>query len=110
MQFCNLATVSVLTTAGGTEILSSTAAQEATTSGLVAALIYPSVEIRLVDAGGSSPVFAGKITGAIAGTGTNSAAVCPAGQNTTVLHRGGPLRAISPSGTATVAITLATAP
>ena len=109
MRFCNLATVSVPTTAGGTEILSSAAATAATAEGLVVAMIYPSVEIRLVDAGGNVVTFP-NIPGAVVGTGTNSAAVCPAGQTTTVAHRSGALRAISPSGTATVAITLGTAP
>ena len=66
MQITNLATVSVDTTAGGTLILTLAQAQSATAAGMNALVINPSVEIALVDAGGSSP--ASPVTGAVVGT------------------------------------------
>ena len=103
MKVVNLPTVAVDTTAGGTEIFSAAAARIAASEGLMAVLINPSVDIALVDPDGT--ILSTQIPGAVAGTYANSAATCPAGVATTVLHRSGPLRAISSSGTATVKVT-----
>lgn len=108
MKITNFATVPVDTTAGGTEILSIAAAKAATTDGMEAVIIEPSVDIMLVDAGGATPLST--IPGAVAGTAANSAARCPANVGTTVMHRGGPLRAISSAGTSTVKVTLVGTP
>ena len=108
MKLVNLATVSVATTAGGTEILSEAAARIASTEGLICAIINPSVDIVLVDAGGL--IVTSAVPGAVAGTVANSAVVCAAGVPNIVIHRAGPLRGISTSGTATVKITLAEGP
>ena len=100
MNVNNFATASVVATAGGTEILSSTLATAAATAGMNCIVINPSVDIALVDAGGASPIS--QLPGAVAGTYANSPLTIFAGVPTTVLHRGGPIRAISSSGTATV--------
>ena len=107
MQVVNLATVSVATTAGGTEIFSSAAARIATSEGMNCLVINPSVDIALVDAGGTLP--SSNIPGAIEGTVANSPFVCPAGVPTVVLHRGGAVRAIA-SATSTVKIGVGVAP
>ena len=109
MKVVNLATVAVDTTAGGTEIFSSGQARIATSEGMGCIVINPSVDIVLVDAGGLQPSsqipnLAGTGMGAVAGTATNSPFVCPAGVPTVVLHRSGPVRAISTAGTSTVKI------
>lgn len=103
MKVVNLATVAVDTTAGGTEIFSSAAARIATTEGLEAVVIEPTVDIMLVDAGGLQVTSA--IPGAVVGTAANSSLRCVAGVQTTVRHRSGPLRAISSAGTSTVKVT-----
>ena len=108
MRVVNFATVSVDTTAGGTEIFSSAQARIATTEGMDCVVINPSVEIVLINAHGSSPQSS--IPGSITGTYANSPFTCPAGVPTVVLHRSGPLRAISSSGTATVKIGVGEAP
>lgn len=108
MKVINIATVPVDTTAGGTEILSVAAAKIATTEGMEAVIIEPSVDIMLVDAGGLQTLSS--VPGAIAGTAANSAARCPAGVGTTVMHRSGPLRAISSAGISTVKITIVGTP
>lgn len=102
MQVVNLATVSVATTAGGTEIFSSAAARIATSEGMSALVLNPSVDIVLVDAGGLQTTSA--IPGAVAGTVANSPFVCPAGVPTVIDHRSGAVRGISTSGTATVKV------
>ena len=107
MRITNLATVSVPTTAGGTEILSAAAANTAQGLGYTFASIVPSVTVSLVDSGGSSPES--QVPGAVAGTAANSGFVCPAGIPTVIIHGGGSLRAISPVGTATVKIGLGSA-
>jgi hypothetical protein len=108
MRVVNLATVSVDTTAGGTEIFSSTAARIATTEGMEAIVVNPSVDIVLVDSDGLYP--SSSIPGAIAGTSANSPYTCPAGVPTIILHRSGPVRAISTSGTSTVKVGVSEAP
>ena len=108
MQITNLATVAVATTAGGTEILSAAAANAALTQGMNCAVINPSVDIVLVDNGGSQP--SSTIPGAVAGTVANSPFVCSANTATVVLHTGGSIRGISTSGTATTKIGVACAP
>lgn len=99
MQIVNLATVTVDTTAAGSEILSSALATTAMSNGMNCIVINPSVDIVLVDAGGASPNP--NIPGAVVGTVANSPFVCPANIPTVVLHRGGAVRGIS-SGSATV--------
>ena len=94
MQIRNLATVSVATTAGGTYILTPQEAAEGMTSGMTYVVVNPDVDIVLVDPLGTAA--------AVPGTVANSPLVCPAGSPTTILHRSGPLKAISTSGTATV--------
>ncbi len=108
MQITNLATVSVDTTAGGTIILTLAQAQSATAAGMNALVINPSVEIALVDSGGSSP--ASPVTGAVVGTYANSPFICPAGVSTVVQHRSGLVRAISSAGTSTVKVGVGCAP
>jgi hypothetical protein len=108
MRVVNFATVSVDTTAGGTELFSSAQARIATTEGLEAIVVYPSVEIELVDADGLN--VSSSIPGAVVGTATNSPFVCPANVPTVILHRSGPVRAISSVGTATVRVGAAEAP
>lgn len=105
MQIVNLATVSVETTAGGTEIFSSSAARIATNEGMTSIILNPSVDIVLVDAGGLQ-VSSG-VPGAVAGTVANSPLVCPAGLPTVIEHRSGPIRGISTSGTSTVKVAVA---
>lgn len=108
MQVVNLATVSVATTAGGTEIFSSAAARIATSEGMDSLVLNPSVDIVLVDANGSS--VSSPIPGAVAGTVANSPFVCPAGVPTVIQHRSGAVRGISTSGTATVKVGVGCAP
>lgn len=108
MRVVNLATVSVDTTAGGTEVFSSAAARIATTEGMEAIVINPSVDIALVDPGGSQ--ISSAIPGAVVGTYANSPFYCPAGVPTVILHRSGPIRAISSSGTSTVKVGVSEAP
>lgn len=108
MKVVNLATVSVPTTAGGTEIFSSAAARIATIEGLDAVVINPSTDIALVDSGGL--IVTSAIPGAVAGTAANSACLCPAGVPTVVQHRSGALRAIAVTATATVKVTPVEAP
>lgn len=88
----NIPAVSVDTTAGGT-FLVTTAQLEAAPKGIVCVVILPSVDIALVD-GGSD------------GTYANSPFMCPAGIPTVQLWSGGPLKAISSSGTSTVKVGL----
>ena len=112
MQVVNLATVAVATTAGGTEIFSSAQARIATTEGMTAVILNPSVDIVLVDAGGTIvtsqiPLIDGTGLGAVAGTVANSPLVCPAGVPTVVAHRSGAIRGISTSGTSTVKVAVA---
>ena len=102
MKVVNLATVSVDTTAGGTEIFSAAAARLATSEGMGCIVVNPSVDIALVDAGGLN--ISSVVPGAVAGTAANSPFVCPAGIPTEIRHRSGPVRAISSSGTSTVKI------
>ena len=108
MNIVNLATVAVATTAGGTEIFSSAAARIATTEGMDAIAINPSVDIVLVDAAGASP--SSPVPGAVAGTVANSPFVCPANVATIVTHRSGAVRGISTSGTATVKVAVCAVP
>lgn len=108
MKVVNLATVSVPTTAGGTEIFSSAAAIIATTEGLTAVIIDSSTDICLVDAGGSQ--VTSQIPGAVVGTAANSAAKIFAGVPYVVTHRSGPLRAIAVTATSTVKVTPVTGP
>ena len=108
MKVVNLATVSVDTTAGGTEIFSAAAARIAASEGMGCVIINPSVEIVLVDPGGNLP--SSSIPGAVVGTYANSPFTCPAGVPTVVLHRSGPIRAISSSGTSTVKVGVGEAP
>ena len=103
MKVVNLATVAVDTTAGGTIIFTEAQARIASSEGLEAVVINPSVDIVLVDPGGLQITSA--IPGAIVGTAANSALTCPASTPTVVIHRSGPLRAISTSGTSTVKVT-----
>lgn len=115
MKVVNLATVSVPTTAGGTEIFSSKQATVAASEGMESIVINPSTDIVLVDAGGLNPSsqipdLAGTGMGAVAGTAANSPFLCPAGVPTVVLHRSGPVRAIAVSATATVKIGVGEAP
>ena len=105
MQIVNLPTVAVQVTAGGTEILSSAAATAALAAGMNCAIINPSVDIALVDAGGLQISWA-NIPGAVVGTVANSPVVCPTGLATIVMHRGGAIRGISTSGVATTKIGL----
>ena len=108
MRIVNLATVAVDTTAGGTVILSSDAARTATSEGMEAIVINPSVDIVLVAGAGTDVSSA--IPGAVVGTVANSPFTCPAGVPTVVSHRSGPIRAISTSGTSTVKVAVAEAP
>ena len=108
MKIVNLATVAVDTTAGGTVIFTSAQATIANSEGMECVIINPSVDIVLVDGGGL--IVTSQIPGAVAGTAANSAAVCPAGVPTVVLHKSGPIRAISTAGTSTVKITVGEAP
>lgn len=115
MQVVNLATVSVATTAGGTEIFSSAQARIATSEGMDSLVLNPSVDIVLVDAGGLQvssriPLIDGTGQGAVAGTVANSPFVCPAGVPTVIQHRSGAVRGISTSGTATVKVGVGCAP
>lgn len=107
MKVVNLATVTVDTTAGGTEIFSSAAAKIATTEGMGCVIIEPTIDIFLVDPGGAQ--ISSAIPGAVVGTAANSACRCPAGVPTTILHRSGPLRAIGSAST-TVKVTVGEAP
>ena len=109
MKIVNLATVSVDTTAGGTEIFSAAAAKIAASEGMNCVVINPSVDIVLVDPDGAGP-FSSQIPGAVAGTSANSPFLCPAGAATVVLHRSGPVRGISTSGTSTVKVGVGEAP
>lgn len=109
MQICNLPTVSVVTTAGGTEILSSAAATAAIPAGLMILAITPSVDIVLVDNGGLQTNWA-NIPGATAGTVANSPFICAANATTFVRHNSGSVRAISTSGAATVKVGLGMSP
>lgn len=102
MKVVNFATVAVDTTAGGTELFSSAQARIATSEGMESIFVNPSVDIVLVDAGGT--IVSSAIPGAIAGTVANSPLVCPASTSTEIAHKSGPVRAISTSGTATVKI------
>lgn len=104
MRITNMATVSVPTTAGGTEILSAADANAALALGYIFAVITPSVAIALVDSGGSNTES--QVPGAVVGTAANSALVCPAGTTATVSHKGGALRAIGIGSTSTVQISL----
>lgn len=87
-RIINKAAVSVDTTALGTHLLTSA---EQATQGMACIVVNPSVDIALVD-------------GTATGTYANSPFVCPAGANTVILHNGGPLKAISSSGTSTVKV------
>lgn len=109
MKVVNLDTVSVPTTAGGTEIFSSAQARIATKEGMECIIVNPSTDIYLVDAGGPQPLseipnLANTGPGAVVGTAANSPFYCPAGVPTVVLHRSGPVRAIAATATATVKI------
>ena len=117
MQVVNLATVSVATSA--TVIFAAAAARLATTEGMGAIAINPSVDIVLVNASGAGDIAAGTasadpslgpIPGSVAGTVANSPLVCPAGVPTIVQHRGGPIVGISTSGTATVKVAVCVSP
>ena len=88
----NLPAVNVDTTALGTVLITS-AQLEAAPPGVVCVVILPSVDIALVD-------------GTATGTYANSPFYCPAGIPTTMLFTGGPLKAISASGTASVKVGL----
>ena len=90
MQVINIPLVSVLTTT--TALV--TAQQLADAGpGLAAIVVNPSVDIVIVDTGTSGTVAA-------------SPFVCAASVPTTIPHRGGILRAISTSGTASVKVGL----
>ena len=108
MKVVNFATVSVVATGNGTEIFSVDQARIATSEGLEAIVVEPTVDIMLIDAGGAQITSA--IPGAVAGTVANSPLRCPAGVPTVALHRSGPMRAISSSGTATVKVAAVEAP
>jgi hypothetical protein len=101
MKIVNFAAASVDTTGGtGGTILSADAAKAGLAVGMEYVSINPSVDIRLVDPTGGTAYP--NIPGAIAGTIANSPFICPAGVPTMVRHRGGEIRGISSSGTATV--------
>lgn len=106
MQVVNFATVSVDTT--GVEILSSAQATAAVTAGMIALAVNPSVDIVIVDASQGSAWA--NIPNAVAGSVANSPFVCPAGSVTMINHKGGAVRAISTSGTATVKRALSMVP
>ena len=108
MRIVNLPTVSVDTTAGGTELLSADAARIAATEGMTALVVNPSVDIYLVAAAGNG--ISSSIPGAVVGTAANSPFYCPAGVPTVIEHRSGPVRAISSSGTSTVRVGVAEVP
>lgn len=108
MKVVNLATVSVVATGNGTLLLTEAQARIATSEGLDSVVVNPSVDIVLVDSGGS--VVTSSVPDAIAGTTSNSPFVCPASTPTVISHRSGALRAISTSGTATVKVGLAEVP
>lgn len=117
MNITNLATVSVTTSA--TVIFAADAARIATTAGMGAIAINPSVDVVLVNAGGAGTIAAGTAAGtpdlgpvpsSIAGTVANSPFVCPAGVVTIVTHRSGPIVGISTSGTATVKVAVCAVP
>ncbi len=117
MQIVNLATVSVATSA--TVIFAAATAKIATTEGMDAIAINPSVDIALVDASGAGAIAAGTaagtnfnavIPGAVAGTVANSPLVCPANVTTIVTHRSGAVVGISTSGTATVKVAVCAVP
>ena len=108
MKVVNLATVSVPTTAGGTEIFSSEQARIATSEGMKSIIVNPSTDIAIVDAGGLLVTSA--IPGAVAGTAANSPFVCPAGIPTEIAHRSGPVRAIATASTSTVKVGVAEGP
>ena len=102
MKVVNLDTVTVATTAGGTEIFSAAQARVATSEGMRYVSVNPTVAISMVDAGGlivtsQIPNLAGTGLGAVAGTVANSPLICPAGTTTMIEHRSGPLRAIAAS-------------
>ena len=117
MKIANLATVSVATSA--TVIFAADTAKIATTWGMGAIAINPSVDIVLVNAGGAGAIAAGTasatpdpgpVPGSVAGTVANSPFVCPAGVATIVEHRSGPIVGISTSGTATVKVAVCACP
>jgi hypothetical protein len=88
----NLPAVSVDTTALGTFLIT-TAQVEAAPAGVVCVTILSDVNIALVD-------------GTANGTYANSPFRCWAGVERVMLWSGGPLKAISSAGTATVAVGL----
>lgn len=102
MQIINMGLVSIPTTAGGTDLITSDQARAATSQGMYCVGITPSVDIVLVDNQG--------IAAAVPGTAANSPWTCPAGVTTTVGHTSGALRAISTSGTASVKVSIGCAP
>lgn len=93
MQIKHLATVSVNDSTGAF-ILTTDEANKYAQQGMVCVTVNPDVDIVLVDALGASAE--------VPGTAANSPWTCPAGSPTTILHRSGPLRALSVTGTATV--------
>lgn len=115
MQCINLATVSVDTTAGGTVVFSAAQARVATSYGMEAVAINPSVDCVVIDDSGGTawsnmPKLDGTASGAVVGTAANSPWTCSAGIPTIILHRGGPIRLISTAGTATVKISAEVGP
>lgn len=106
MQIINLAPVVVDNV--GVEILTSAQAKAATTAGLEAVGINPSIDIVLVDDTLSNNPYG--IPGAIPGSVANSPWVCPANTVTVVKHRSGPIRAISTGANSTVKTSLGCAP
>lgn len=108
MRVVNLPTVAVDTTAGGTEIFSVAAARIATSEGMEAIVVNPSVDIALVAASGST--VSSSVPGAVVGTYANSPFYCPANVATVIMHRSGPVRAISSAGTSTVKVGVAEVP
>lgn len=87
-RWLNFDAVTVPATAGGIDLL--TPAQQAILN-MKVVVVTPASEIRIIGQA-ASPV-------AVAGTAANSSLVCPGGVPTTILHNGGPLKAICASGT-----------
>ena len=106
MKVVNFATVSVDTTAGGTAIVSEAQARIAASEGMDAVIVNPSVDIVII----GGPIVNSAIPSAIVGTASNSPLTCPAGVATTILHRSGPVYAISTSGTSTVKFAICEGP
>lgn len=94
MRIVSMATASILATGTGSVLVTND--QMRAVSGAECVIVNPSVDIAIVDG--------------VTGTVANSPAVCPANVPTVILHRSGPLLALSSSGTATVKVAIGCAP